>query len=79
MNRRQQRADAKAPDVFDCFCHGLGPQATRLLREMAPGEALDHFRQARVEFLKGVRALIDRRIEELGKEKPRRGAKVAVD
>jgi len=79
MNRKQQKAGGEAAEMFDCFCQGLGPQATRLLKEFAPGEVTEHFRLARVEFLKGVRSLIDRRIAELSKDKSKRGAKVAVE
>lgn len=69
----------QSPPVEECFCRGLGPQITQLLSQMAPGEATGHFRQSRIEFLKGIRALLDKRIEELSKDKVRRGAKVAVE
>ena len=79
MNRKQQKEGGETAEMFDCFCQGLGPQATHLLKELAPGEAMEHFKLARVEFLKGVRSLIDRRIAELSKDKSKRGAKVAVE
>jgi hypothetical protein len=68
-------------DAKECMCQGLGPQASRLMSEMLPrGEAWDHFRQARVEFLKGVRSVLDARIEELSKPPGgSQGTKIPVD
>ncbi len=43
----------------ECLCGGTGPVLTEFLKRMGPPEgARRHFDQARVEFLKGVRALI---------------------
>lgn len=50
-----------------------------LLRVLAPSEeALGHFRNARVEVLKGVRAIIDSRIERLSRER-QKGMPVTID
>jgi len=38
----------------------------------------DHFKNARIEFLKGVRSLVDDRIEQLSREE-RKGARVVVE
>ena len=55
-----------------CLCQGAGPAMTELLQRLAPpAEAQRHFDTARVEFLKGFRALIDARIERLSKAKAR--------
>ncbi len=55
-----------------CVCEGAGPALTELLRRLAPpAEAQRHFESARIEFLKGLRALIDARIERLSKPKAR--------
>jgi hypothetical protein len=43
-----------------------------------PSEAAAHFRQARIEVLKGVREVIDHRIENLSRTS-RKGTRVAVD
>jgi hypothetical protein len=43
-----------------------------------PREATSHFRQARIEVLKGVREVIDHRIENLSRAN-RKGTRVAVD
>jgi hypothetical protein len=39
----------------------------------------DHFRNSRIEFLKGIRSLIDQRIEHLAKRQPRPGTHVTVE
>jgi hypothetical protein len=49
----------------DCGCMGMGPALSHVLNTLGPKEARDHFRAARVEFLKGMRALIDARIDYL--------------
>lgn len=36
-------------------------------------ECLDVFKQTRIEFLKAIRTLIDKRIDAIGKGSPRRG------
>ncbi len=55
-----------------CLCQGAGPAMTELLQRLAPpAEARRHFDTARVEFLKGLRAVIDARIEKLTKPKER--------
>ena len=55
-----------------CICQGAGPAVTELLQRLAPpAEARRHFDTARVEFLKGLRAVIDARIEKLSKPSAR--------
>jgi hypothetical protein len=64
----------------DCGCMGVGPALTDLLTRLGPGAAArDHFRAARVEFLKGIRAVIDARIEHLSKKEAPAGATVPVE
>lgn len=43
-----------------------------------PTGAADHFRQARIELLKGVREIIDRRIDHLS-QGPHKGTRINVD
>jgi len=63
-----------------CACMGAGPMLSDLVSRMGPDEAVkQHFRTARLEVLKGLRALIDQRINDLSASKPSRGAKVSVD
>ena len=62
----------------NCGCMGLGPALTDIVGKLGPEEACKHFRQARVEFLKGVRALIDARIERLSRTEAA-GTKVNIE
>lgn len=63
----------------DCGCMGAGPAFSRLLRMFTPPEgAGEHFRQSRVEFLKGIRSLLDHQIDQLSKE-PNKGKRVVVE
>lgn len=63
----------------ECFCMGMGPQISAAVK-MGSGKTREHFRAARVEFLKGLRNLLDERIEALAKEDPsQKGAKISVD
>jgi hypothetical protein len=58
---------------------GAGPEISQLLKRMGPGEAAEsHFKAARVEFLKGLRSMIDRKIEDLSKSESK-GTKVSVE
>ena len=62
-----------------CVCQGAGPALSEWLRRIGPPEqARRHFDAARVEFLKGLRALIDARIEQVSKAHEK-GEKVAVE
>ncbi|MDQ6664330.1 MAG: hypothetical protein M3Z23_08040 [Acidobacteriota bacterium] len=62
-----------------CVCAGAGPQATAMFQSMWSQATRDHFRNSRVEFLKGVRSLIDHRIERLSRNPQQRGTTVPVD
>lgn len=63
----------------NCICGGAGPALTEFLKNLGPNEATkSHFTQARVEFLKGLRAMIDSKIEELSKTEEK-GTKVTVE
>jgi hypothetical protein len=66
-----------------CLCAGTGPAVTgavsHMMRQYGPSEPVRrHFSQARLEILKGLRALLDQRIEEIQKPASR-GSKVTVD
>ncbi len=57
----------------------LGAEIDNLLRSVIPSdEAFEHFTNARVEALKGVRAIIDARIERLSSES-RKGISIKVE
>ena len=66
-------ATPQAPHGGCLFCTVL-PMLERRWPEASRG----HFKNARIEFLKGVRSLIDDRIECLSREE-RKGARVVVE
>jgi len=68
----QPQAHAHAPGCFVCTT------AIPLLEKMWSDATRDHFRNSRIEFLKGIRSLIDDRIAHLSKEQPK-GTRVTVE
>jgi hypothetical protein len=62
-----------------CLCLGTGPALSELLRRLGPpAEARKHFETARIEMLKGLRAILDARIEQVSK-RGRKGEKITVE
>ena len=74
------KVDNEEPELqHDCFCMGVGPQMSAAVK-VGSEKTREHFRTARVEFLKGLRNLLDERIESLSKEEgSQKGAKISVD
>jgi hypothetical protein len=66
-----------APRMERCPCLDLGEHIAALLGVRSPG-ARRHLRNARIEMLKAMRAVIDERIEYLSRAGAK-GAKIAVD
>ena len=63
---------ASAGGGSPCLCQGAGPALSELIRRLAPPPAArHHFETARLEFLKGLRAVIDARIERRSRRKAR--------
>lgn len=62
-----------------CFCFGFGPQATSFAEHIWSKATCDHFRNSRIEFLKGLRSLIDDRIEKLSRRAEPKGTTVPVE
>jgi hypothetical protein len=59
------------------FCE-VSETMGRFMQSFGPSENVkSHFRQSRVEFLKGIRAVLDERIENMGR--PRKGTRVVVE
>ena len=57
----------------------IGAEVDRLLGSLVPSEETSrHFNNARVEVLKGLRALIDARIEHISSES-KKGVSVAIE
>lgn len=78
--RKTKTTNAKKPTTHTgCLCHGLGPALTEFLRRVGPpDEARQHFESARVEVLKGLRAILDDRIEHVTGAKAK-GEKIKVE
>ena len=57
------------------FCTTAIPLVEQLWSEATR----DHFRNSRIEFLKGLRSLIDDRIAHLAREEEKRGTHVTVE
>ncbi len=63
----------------NCFCCEASASIGSFIRSVLPSEeAVNHFRQARIEVLKGFRRIIDDRIDHLGRNQPK-GTKVTVE
>ncbi len=70
MNKKTKQSEKTT--CGPCICQSLGPALTEFLRRLGPpDQARRHFDAARVEFLKGLRAVLDVRIDQVSK----RGAK----
>jgi len=61
-----------------CFCCGVGPQLTATAKSVMPSEAMEHFKASRLELLKGLRHLLDARIQRMSAPKTH-GASIQVD
>jgi hypothetical protein len=62
-----------------CWCCDVNDAMNRFTREFGPSdEVRTHFRQSRVEFLRGIRRMIDEKIERLSKTEAK-GAHVNVE
>lgn len=70
MNREQ----------IDQICDFIRRSLENTTESMKPPKAVnDHFTNARLEFLKGIRAAVDHRIERLQRNQHASGASVPVD
>ncbi len=64
----------------DWFCDWVRQGAERASAMMSPPESAGkHFREARIEFLRGVRELIDHRIDRLSRTGSNKGTRVVVE
>jgi hypothetical protein len=76
--RRKEAAQETAQSECNCLCMGMGPKLTEMLQCRSEGAA-GHLRNARIEFLKAMRAMIDERIEHLARAQKKKGATVTVE
>lgn len=64
------------------FCDVAAPQIEAIIDHVRdhvwPQDTREHFRNARIEMLKGMRSMLDARIDHLSKESAR-GTKVTVE
>ncbi len=75
---KKTKQSAVEKSSCQCLCQGAGPALTEFLRRLGPpGEAREHFETARMEVLKGLRALIDARIQHFSKKRSK-GEKIEV-
>ena len=65
-----------APGCF--FCSVAAPQIEAFIDHLWPENTRDHFRNARIEVLKGMRSMLDARIERLSQH-GQKGTKVTVE
>ena len=76
---RKKEAAREAPQSqCNCLCMGMGPKLTEMLQCRSEAAA-GHLRSARIEFLKAMRALIDERIEQMGRAQKKKGATFTVE
>jgi len=61
-----------------CICGGKGPAVSEMLRTMMPDTAGEHFKNGTLEFLKGLRDLLDQRIQTMS-EPQTKGTKLNVE
>ena len=79
MNRKNRPTAASRTDGTARICEGLDLIFGEVMRRMAPPEQVRrHFDAARIEVLKGIRAMVDARIAHLEKTN-RKGEKIAVE
>ena len=62
-----------------CYCMDAREMLSRVTEVFGiPEDVSDHFRQARIEVLKGIRGILDHRIERLSRMN-RKGTRVTVE
>ena len=77
----EQKQTTAAEDDIDDIKRSMsviGTEIYKMLHKIAPREAQAHFKSAHVEALKGLRVLIDRRIDSLSSER-KKGTTIPVE
>lgn len=80
MNEQESTQQNSTPNVIHerCLCRDVLDQVRQVFG--LPPEVREHFNNSRIEFLKGIRAVIDSRIEHLSKTAAHGGGtKIAVE
>jgi len=74
-----EQKQAASESQHGCFfCTVVGPQIEAIMAHCWPDSTQEHFRNARIEALKGIRSLLDARIERLSQH-TQKGTKVTVE
>jgi hypothetical protein len=74
-NQTENQPQREFP-TLDAAVHEL----KRFLRSFEPApDVAEHFRNARIEMLKGMRQILDNRIEELNRRQQSGGTKIVVE
>ncbi|HTS47697.1 MAG TPA: hypothetical protein VMH05_07120 [Bryobacteraceae bacterium] len=60
------------------FCNLIVPQLDAMMDHLWPAGTREHFHNARVEVLKGMRSIIDARIDRLSQQE-KKGTRVTVE
>jgi len=72
-------SEAHTHDHKNCWCCEVNDAMNRFAREFGPSEEVrSHFRNSRIEFLKGIRRIIDERINRLSANE-QKGSRVNVE
>lgn len=74
----EEKQTAAQPQPGCFLCSVAVPQLSALLGHCWPEQTQEHFRKARIEALKGIRSMLDARIEHLS-EHAQKGTKVTVE
>ena len=73
------KAAYTAPNQAAWFCNWLREGAEKMGETLSPPEgAAKHFRAARLEILRGIRELVDYRIQDLSRDKSK-GSHIVVE
>ena len=75
----ETKNEQTGPETAETRGCGKGPDFSGMFKRFEPSAgASQHFRQARIEFLKGIREMLDHRIEHLSNG-PHRGTRITVE
>lgn len=73
-----ERTDARRQ--ADCLCGTIRRGLEEAVEMLIPPEtACNHFREARIEFLRGVRDIVDHRIDRISRSKSTGGTRIVVE
>ena len=76
MDAKATGSPSAAEKASGCF---ICETAMPMIEQFLGGATIDHFRNSRIEFLKGMRSLIDNRIAHLSKQAGHKGTHVTVE